>query len=155
MSRRTVDITVDAYDAPMLAALAKLRAAHRERGLADGEWHMFREGWTVAFRGVSLDAKALKRLRTQQERDRAHDAYIDANLIVAGEVAELFESDSPGTHLEELIDVAGACLRQASRLTVPSQTTGTIERLLRDIDAKGKRDDARDGERDIDAKGGE
>ena len=80
MSRRTVDITVDAYDAPMLAALAKRRGHQRghQRALGRAEdgprmrfalhaWSIFRLGPHGHF---EANAARIKRIRTSQERER-------------------------------------------------------------------------------------
>jgi hypothetical protein len=118
MNRRTVDITVDAYDAPMLAALAKLREAHRARGLADDEPHVFMSCWLISDEdGRAFEAASLKRLRERQEQQRADPrCLVDANLIIAGEFMELVEARSLETRLHELLDVMGSCARQWSRL---------------------------------------
>ena len=73
--------------------------------------------------GRTFDAASLKRLREHQERQRAEGASVDACLIVAGEFMELVEATTDEAQLHELLDIAGAALRQASR-------------LQRDIDAR-------------------
>jgi hypothetical protein len=47
MSRRTVDITVDAYDAPSLIAVARERERQRELGHADGAIPCFAHGYDL------------------------------------------------------------------------------------------------------------
>jgi len=119
MTRRTVDITVDAYDAPMLTALAKLREAHRARGLADDEPHAFGFVFRVGDADVHpvMTAEYLKHWRSSQERDRAsHGIPVDAHVIIAGEFVELIEATDDEARLYELLDVMGACARQWSRL---------------------------------------
>lgn len=121
--RRTVDITVDAYDAPMLAALAKRLVHIRSLGHADDsylEWPM-PHGIGLTAHGDAADASELKKTRQFQER-----LYGAANFIAvfAGEVAEVLEAEIDEERVYEMLDVAAVCVRGATK-------------KQRDIDAKG------------------
>ena len=130
-TRRTVDIAVDAYDAPMLAALAKRRDHQRALGHDDDEplsfaGHMWEIRRQVAFGHVGFDEKSaaqIKRIRSSQERERPRLA-LDGDLILMGEVAEVLESESNEERIYELLDVAAVCVRIAGK-------------MQRDLDAKG------------------
>lgn len=111
MTRPTVDITVDAADAPMLAALAKRRDHQRALGHADDglpNWHdelrIFEIGWWTP---VQHSAASLKRLR---------EAYTTADRILLGEIAEVLEAETDEARIYELLDVAAVCLRIASKM---------------------------------------
>lgn len=130
MTRRTVDITVDAYDAPALIELAKRRAHQRALGHADDEplsfaGHMWEVRRQVALGRVGFDEKTaaqIKRIRISQERERPRLA-LDGDLILMGEVAEVLEAETDAERIYELLDVAAVCVRIAGK-------------MQRDIDAR-------------------
>ena len=124
MNRRTVDITVDAYDAPMLVALTKRRDHQRALGHADDERMPFlKNAWSLvrdsAFQRYEADATRIKRVRTSQERE----GHADADVVLMGEVAEVLEAETDEARIYELLDVAAVCMRIASK-------------MQRDIDAR-------------------
>ena len=112
MTRRTVDITVDAYDAPTLAALAKRRDHQRALGHADDSTSRFSAGFRVAFHGDLLTASELKRQR--EEEFAACEG--SALTVLLGEVAEAIEARTTEERIYELLDVAAVCLRIASKM---------------------------------------
>ena len=120
MTRRTVDITVDAYDAPMLVALAKRRDHQRALGHEDDERMNFMgRNWLLA--RLTRDghqwqnAKRCKGIRQLQERMRHHGA-MDSDTILMGEVAEVLEAKTDAARIYELLDVAAVCMRLASKM---------------------------------------
>ena len=120
VTRRTVDITVDAYDAPMFAALAKRRDHQRALGHTDDERMNFMgRNWLLARRGYDgiqwQNAKRCKGIRQLQERMRHHGA-MDSDTILMGEVAEVLEAKTDEERIYELLDVAAVCIRLASKM---------------------------------------
>ena len=123
MTRRTVDITVDAYDAPMLAALAKRLTHIRSLGHADGDFVSPPNNarWGITCHDMPISAREIKQLRELEEASR--DGVSDLTIII-GELAELIETRTPRSRLYEALDVAAVGVRIASK-------------MARDIDAKG------------------
>ncbi len=124
MTRRTVDITVDAYDAPALIALAKRREHQRALGHDDAERMGFPAAWFICrvgeYASPRCSAARIKRIRSSQE----HEGRVDADVVLMGEVAEVLEAKTDAERIYELLDVAAVCVRVASK-------------MQRDIDAKG------------------
>ena len=124
MSRRTVDITVDAYDAPMLVELAKRRDHQRELGHGDEgpRVSVVAQAWGITAHDERVDAGEIKHMREEQ-----HDASptgAESLTILMGEVAEALEARSCAERIYELLDVAAVCVRIASK-------------MQRDLDARG------------------
>ena len=121
-TRRTVDITVDAYDAPMLAALAKRLTHIRSLGHPEPRVSPRPQGWRILAHDVVMDAAAIKEAREEQAFD--NDEGPEALTILMGEVAEVIEARCPQHLVDECIDVAAVGVRIASK-------------MARGIDAKG------------------
>ena len=119
--RRTVDITVDAYDAPMLAALAKRLVHIRSLGHPEPRIASRPQAWRISAHGEELDAAAIKEMR--EEQAYADDDGPEALTILMGEVAEVIEARCPQYLVDECIDVAAVCTRIAGK-------------MQRDIDAR-------------------
>ena len=127
MTRPATTITVDAYDAPMLVALAKRRDHQRALGHEDGErMNFIGSNWLVARLGTGgahfESAKRCKERRQLQERMR-HRGAMDSDTILMGEVAKVLEAKTDEARVYELLDVAAVCVRLASK-------------MQRDIDAR-------------------
>lgn len=122
-TRRTADITVDAYDAPMLAALAKRLEHIRSLGHADGDFVSPPNNgrWGIACHDLPVSAREIKQLR---ELEEASPHGVSDLTIIIGELAELIEARTPRSRLYEALDVAAVGVRIASK-------------MQRDTDAKG------------------
>ena len=122
MTRRTVDITVDAADAPTLAAMAKRLVHIRALGHPEPRISPRPQAWRISAHGDELDAASIKEMR--EEQAYADDGGPEALTILMGEVAEVIEARCPQHLVDECIDVAAVCVRIASK-------------MQRDLDARG------------------
>ena len=115
MTRRTVDITVDAYDAPALIELAKRRAHQRALGHADHTLRIssIRQAWGITAHGETCDAAEIKDMRDSQDR---YGDGAEVMTILMGEVAEVLEAGGSISLRYEFLDIAAVCLRAVSRL---------------------------------------
>ena len=115
MTRPTIDITVDAYDAPMLAALAQRLEHIRSLGHGDGAYLSSPRphGIAITVHGAEVDAAALRRARERQEQ--LHGAA-DPLTTLGGEVAEVLKAETDEERVYELLDVAAVCVRIASKI---------------------------------------
>ena len=115
-TRPTVDITVDAADAPMLAALAKRRDYQRALGHEDDERMGFPAAWSICrvgeYGSPRCSAARIKRIRSSQE----HEGRVDGDVVLMGEIAEVLEAETDEARIYELLDVAAVCLRIASKM---------------------------------------
>lgn len=128
-TRRTVDITVDAYDAPGLIAVARERERQRELGHADGAIPPMKHP-------TILISHARYFQRVNAERESCESVLLEE---VSEAVEELFTAstasdDSAAAHAmrhasEELVQVAATALRFAT----------AIDKMAHDLYAKGAR----------------
>ena len=126
MTRRTVDITVDAYDAPGLIAVARERERQRSLGHKDGAIPPMKHPKILIsharyFQRVNEERESCESVLLEEVSEAVEELFTASTASDDAAVARAMRRAS-----EELVQVAATALRFATAL----------DKMQRDIDAR-------------------